>query len=117
MQTTSSNKLMVQGPPLHHTCKHNDVYVRAHAVLAHVYTCTSYHCLSSPSPQISGTSYSTESEQAWLLSRYDQLKAVAAVLTPAHERLLKAIDTRNLSDFVYVHQLYTPWMLYLYTDA
>ena len=59
----------------------------------------------SPLTQISGTSYSTESEQAFLLSRYDQLKAVAAVLTPAHERLLKAIDTRNLSDFVYVIML------------
>ena len=50
--------------------------------------------------QESQTSYSSESEQDWLLSRHHQLKAVAAVLTPAHERLLQAIETRNISDFV-----------------
>ena len=50
--------------------------------------------------QESGTCYSTDSDRVWLLRRYDQLKAVSAVLTPAHERLMKSIDARNLSDFV-----------------
>ena len=51
-------------------------------------------------PQESNTSYSKEVEQLWLGRRYDQLREVSAVLTPAHERMLKAIDTHNMADFL-----------------
>ena len=55
---------------------------------------------SSLSIQESGICSSPDSERAWMLQCYSQLGKVAALLTPAYERLLKAIDTRNLSDFV-----------------
>jgi len=50
--------------------------------------------------QESATSFSIESERTWLYGRYDNLKAVASHLTPGPEKLLKAMETRDLSKFI-----------------
>ena len=59
------------------------------------------HLLSLPYPsQESGTSCSVESERVWLRSRHDNLSAVVSHLTPGPEKLLKAMETRNLAEFM-----------------
>ena len=50
--------------------------------------------------QESGTSCSFESKRVWLRSRHDNLSAVVSHLSPGPEKLLKAMETRNLVEFV-----------------
>ena len=51
--------------------------------------------------QESGSSFSLEMEKVWLNTREAQLKETLQVLTSGPDRLLKAIQTRNHSDFMY----------------
>lgn len=48
----------------------------------------------------SAPSSSVEGELTLLRLRYDRLKAISRLLTSVPERLLKAMETRNLSDFI-----------------
>ena len=50
--------------------------------------------------QESGTSCSFERKRMWLRSRHDNLSAVVSHLSPGPEKLLKAMETRNLVEFV-----------------
>ena len=50
--------------------------------------------------QESASSCSDETVKLSLSTRYEKLNAVSQLLTPAAERLLKAVETRNLEEFV-----------------
>ena len=49
--------------------------------------------------QESATSCSTEAEKEWLSCRRDALSHVSQLLISGAERLLIALETRNLNDF------------------
>lgn len=55
--------------------------------------------------QESGSSFSPEDERAWLKNRHDKLKKTLRVLTSGPDRMLKCIETKNHSEFVYVNEL------------
>lgn len=57
--------------------------------------------------QESGSSFSPEAERAWLKNRHDKLKKTLRVLTSGPDRMLKCIETKNHSEFVYVNEILT----------
>ena len=50
--------------------------------------------------QESTSSCSVESELLWLRARYEKLKAVSELLTSGPDKLLRALETRNLTEFM-----------------